>query len=332
MEQLGLREPLPFEVGALYSRRDEIHARFGGPQQGGISPPAQGAYIFLFTGEAGKTHGYSDKWGLDENGGQIYRYYGEGQRGPMEFKRGNLAIRDHVKNGKRLLLFRATGKGQPYRFEGEFFLINYELDPNCPDSDGNIRTGIVFNLAPLDELQFFAPQHRPVAPSAVADEMGIEKTIQQQLVQVRSKQSLFRRRLLTIEKGCRLTGIRDLRFLVASHIKPWSQCETGTERVDGHNGLLLAPHADHLFDKGWITFECDGRLVVSERLPTDVRKLIGLNLKSGLRCGAFDESQQSYLTYHRDHLFEKKVSIDFGEIEEALEVVKDISSAYKQPA
>ena len=331
MEQLGLREPLPFEVGALYSRRDEIHARFDGQRQGGISTPARAPYIFLFTGEAGKTHGYSDTWDQDESGSQIYRYYGEGQRGPMEFRGGNLAIRDHLKNGKRLLLFRSTGKGQPYRFEGEFFLINYDLDLNCPDSEGNIRTGIVFNLAPLDELNFFSPQDRPVALSGVADEISLEKTIQKQIVQVRSKQSLFRRRLLTIEKGCRLTGIRDLRFLMASHIKPWSQCETGTERVDGYNGLLLAPHADHLFDKGWITFEDDGRLVVSEKLPTDVRKLIGLNLKSGRRCGVFDDSQQNYLAYHRDHLFEKKISVDFGEIEEALEVVKDISSAYKQP-
>ena len=330
MEQPGLREPLPFVVGALYSRRDEIHARFDGPRQSGISPPARAPYIFLFTGEAGKTHGYWDKWDQDEDGGQIYRYYGEGQRGPMEFKRGNLAIRDHVKNGKRLLLFRSTGKGHPYRFEGEFFLINTDLDPNCPDSEGNIRTGIVFNLAPLDELNFFPHLHRPVALSGVADEMSIEKTIQRQIVQVRSKQSLFRRRLLTIEKGCRLTGIRDLRFLMASHIKPWSQCETGTERVDGYNGLLLAPHADHLFDKGWITFEDDGRLVVSEKLPADVRKLIGLNLKSGRRCGVFDGSQQNYLAYHRDQLFEKKVSVDFGEIEEALEVVKDITSAYKK--
>ncbi|MBH1674515.1 HNH endonuclease [Stenotrophomonas maltophilia] len=64
--------------------------------------------------------------------------------------------------------------------------------------------------------------------------------------EVRTKQCLFRERLIGIEKGCRLTGIEDLRILRASHIKPWAH-STHSERVDGENGLLLAPHADMLF-------------------------------------------------------------------------------------
>jgi 5-methylcytosine-specific restriction protein A len=75
---------------------------------------------------------------------------------------------------------------------------------------------------------------------------------------------------VNIEKQCRLTGITDLRFLRASHIKPWSKCADGSERVDGSNGLLLSPHADFLFDRGWITFEDDGALICSDHLPKNV--------------------------------------------------------------
>ena len=49
---------VPFKVGALYHRRDEIHARFGGQRQGGISTPKDSPVVILFTGEAGTTHGY----------------------------------------------------------------------------------------------------------------------------------------------------------------------------------------------------------------------------------------------------------------------------------
>jgi len=50
--------------------------------------------------------------------------------------------------------------------------------------------------------------------------------------------------------------------LVASHIKPWRHAEND-ERLNRHNGLMLAPHADFLFDRGFISFS-DGRLLISE--------------------------------------------------------------------
>ena len=134
----------------------------------------------------------------------------------------------------------------------------------------------------------------------------LDDTITQRLVAARRKQALFRRRLLTVEKECRLTGVRDLRFLRASHIKPWAECTTGDERTDGHNGMLLTPHADLLFDRGWITFENSGRLVVAADLPLTIRSRIGLNLHGGRNCGSFTDRQRHYLDYHRHHVFEQK--------------------------
>lgn len=110
---------LPFVVGALYNRRTEIHGPFKGQQQGGISTPPGAPYVFIFTGEAGKAHGYSDFWETDD----VFHYYGEGQKGDMRYVAGNLAVLRHDLNGKRLLLFQAMGKGRPYRFLGEMRLL-----------------------------------------------------------------------------------------------------------------------------------------------------------------------------------------------------------------
>ncbi|WP_158297976.1 HNH endonuclease [Stenotrophomonas maltophilia] len=101
-----------------------------------------------------------------------------------------------------------------------------------------------------------------------------------------------------------MTGIEDLRFLRASHIKPWAD-STHSERVDGENGLLLAPHADLLFDRGWISFSSSGRLLVSSKIPIDVKNRIGLSLNASLRCGVFSQKQQSFLDFHRDIVFDE---------------------------
>jgi hypothetical protein len=47
------------------------------------------------------------------------------------------------------------------------------------------------------------------------------------------------------ESRCRVTGVDDKAHLRASQITPWKDC-TNTEKVHGCNGLLLAPHVDHL--------------------------------------------------------------------------------------
>ena len=301
MGGLTLVNDLPFEVGALYSRRQDIHGRYGGQTQGGISTPSSSPFVILFTGEAGSQHGYMDHW-EQEDGEDILHYYGEGQTGDMQNVRGNRAILEHLKNNKRLLIFQSMGKSQPYRFLGEFrFVYAYE-ESGIPDTKGNLRKAIVFKLKPVEVD--FSPFQNAISESP-APSIDLSSTVSMQFTEARSKQSLFKRRLIYIEKQCRITGISDLRFLRASHIKPWSKCTDGTERVDGSNGLLLSPHADFLFDRGWITFEDTGALVRSAHLPNDVIDRIGLDLKQGRKCGDFFDEQKRYLEFHRNAVFEK---------------------------
>ena len=78
-----------YVIGKLYNRKIDIHDRFGGSRQSGISPSADYPVVFIFTGASGARHGYDDNW--DDIGN--LRYFGQGQVGDMEFIRGNSAIR-----------------------------------------------------------------------------------------------------------------------------------------------------------------------------------------------------------------------------------------------
>jgi len=67
-----------------------------------------------------------------------------------------------------------------------------------------------------------------------------------------SSEELFRHRVAELEPACRVTVLERQQFLVASHIKPWRNCDN-SERLSGANGLLLSPHVDKLFDRHWIS-------------------------------------------------------------------------------
>lgn len=291
---------LLFEVGALYNRQKQIHGVFGGQQQGGISTPKEHPLVIAFTGEAGVSHGYHDFWDDDE----VFHYFGEGQIGDMKYVAGNRAIGEHVKDGKTLVVFQMMGKGRPYRYLGRFMCQSSYVQPGTPDREGQPRSAIVFRLRSLEASLGLAPSETDQAEiDAAIDDVGT--TTRRRETEVRTRQRLFRERLIGIEKGCRLTGIEDLRFLRASHIKPWAD-STHSERVDGENGLLLAPHADLLFDRGWISFSSSGHLLIANDLPTDVQARLGLNLDASLRYGFFSPNQLGFLEFHREAVFGRR--------------------------
>lgn len=130
-----------FEVGETYHRQDEIHRLYGGQRYGGISTPTEHPVVFLFTGESGSKYGYRDEFRPDGT----YWYTGEGQEGDMEMKRGNLAIRNHETEGKKLYLLEAVGEGL-VRYVGEATYLDHHLEER-PDRNGEMRRAIVFELA-----------------------------------------------------------------------------------------------------------------------------------------------------------------------------------------
>ncbi len=116
----------------------------------------------------------------------------------------------------------------------------------------------------------------------------------------RLKQSAYRERLLENMPFCPFTLVADDRILVACHIKPFSKCESDEEKYDSKNGITMTPTYHTLFDLGYISFEDDGRLLVSPFLSNITKNR--LNLKDGDKK-RLQTGSAKYLKYHRDNIF-----------------------------
>lgn len=118
-----------------------------------------------------------------------------------------------------------------------------------------------------------------------------------QLVKARRGQGLFKANVRLYESECRVTHVRSIKHLRASHIKPWKD-SSDLEKIDGANGLLLAPHVDHLFDRGFISFSGEGALLVSPKLDLGVLEKWAISLPKTV--GSFKPKQREFLEYHQD--------------------------------
>ena len=135
---------------------------------------------------------------------------------------------------------------------------------------------------------------------AVVSSPDTSKTEKTALVNARVGQGKYRTNLINYWEGCALTGYADVRFLVASHIKPWRESDNN-ERLDTYNGLLLLPNIDKAFDLGFITFAMAGNIIVSEHLEEADR--LGINHDM---CLKIMSEHQEYMQFHRDVVFERK--------------------------
>ncbi|WP_171130693.1 MULTISPECIES: HNH endonuclease [unclassified Ruegeria] len=137
---------------------------------------------------------------------------------------------------------------------------------------------------------------------AIQNRTDIGVTEKYQLVLSRVGQGQYRKNLEQHEVGCRVTGVTDGRFLTASHIKPWSK-SNDFEKIDGNNGLLLSPHVDRLFDRGYISFEDNGDIILDPSLPVEVISVWGL-LKA-IEKRRLSAKQAVYMSYHRNKILRK---------------------------
>jgi len=155
--------------------------------------------------------------------------------------------------------------------------------------DGDSRAAYLVERAPDPEL--LDDIHD------VESDLDVPETQRIQLAKARVGQGLFRKRVILLDGACRVTGVTDQRLLIASHIKPW-RAATNAERLNGHNGILLSPHIDALFDEHLLTFEDDGRMHVHSSLPRDV--LDRWAIDPGKKTERFRAEQRAFLAHHRE--------------------------------
>ena len=132
----------------------------------------------------------------------------------------------------------------------------------------------------------------------IADDSRVPETDRLAIIRARKGQGLFRERVAKNEPRCRITGVENPAHLIASHIKPWRDA-TNQERLNGENGLLLTPSIDHLFDRGFIGFEDDGRLIISPVAHRPSLQRMGIDTRNLVKVGEFSLGQKQFLDFHR---------------------------------
>jgi putative restriction endonuclease len=157
-----------------------------------------------------------------------------------------------------------------------------------------------FSLQALDLHTAIAVNDQTAMPSF--NRPMLEATEKMVLNKGRLGQSRFRKDVIRLWGSCAVTGFQNITVLKASHIKPWNS-SSDDEKLDPFNGLLLLPNFDTLFDLGLISFEDNGKMLVSRQIAETERQI--LNFRAGVRLRRVFAQNSVYLGHHRNVLFLK---------------------------
>lgn len=237
----------------------------------------------------------------------MYSYTGEGQIGDMHYTKGNLALRDHVKNGRRVFLFEETSRAF-VKFIDELIVFDSDFE-SIPDRNGNLRRGIRFFFhkvgVNLPNRYDLCANETLAAESTHKINYSIpDVTERRGLVTSRVGQGAYRKDIIhRWEYKCAVTGYEKLEVLIASHIVSWKN-STNSERLDVNNGILLSPVYDALFDRHLISFENSGKIILSDLIIDSAFHKIGVTGKEKI-IGLSVENLR-YLEKHRNLIFNRK--------------------------
>lgn len=137
----------------------------------------------------------------------------------------------------------------------------------------------------------------------IEEETSIDDEEKKQLVIARQGQGKYRKALLEECPFCPITLVTDDRLLIASHIKPWVK-SNDSEKLDPKNGFMFTPTYDFLFDRGFISFSNDKKIIISPWLSkmTCSRLNIAPNKQYSMLP---TENREEYLDYHRNNILKK---------------------------
>ncbi|MBM6616984.1 HNH endonuclease [Bacillus suaedaesalsae] len=171
------------------------------------------------------------------------------------------------------------------------------------DSNSNIIYYFEVNLH--DKFKSLLSPKNYMRTMREINRLNISETEKKALVNARNGQGVYKNALLQTMMQCPFTDISERFLLRASHIKPWAESDN-TERLDGYNGLLLSPTYDVLFDRGMISFENNGKLLVSPLLSVDTREKLNLGEGQFYHIANAHGFRNQYLEYHRRFIFKNE--------------------------
>ena len=148
------------------------------------------------------------------------------------------------------------------------------------------------------EEEFGTKEHPKIIEEIYEEDDGKESNIDK----ARKGQGKFRANTLGRAPFCPITLVTDDRILEAAHIKPWKD-SNNLEKLDGNNGIMMTPTIHKLFDRGFISFTDDEKIILSSWVPP--LNFDRLKIKKNQKCNLSIKSKQTYkyLDWHRSNIF-----------------------------
>lgn len=211
------------------------------------------------------------------------------------------------------LIFGMDGGTGDYYFRGAFMEDRSRSDAYTRYFD-RVATKVRLIGNPVTDIELLDDIRAVTGPAINLEEEGIKQETEieklslegkdkEAVIKVRANQGIFREQLLKRYSHCCLCGVKNQSLLVASHIKPWAESES-TEKLDPDNGFLMCPNHDKLFDQGLISFDDEGRIIISDKVDESDRLFMNIRLEMKIKCNLTDGNRK-YLNYHREHVFQK---------------------------
>lgn len=192
-----------------------------------------------------------------------------------------------------------------------YFASGQNFNPIPTDPDYKTRfDNLLSGFGQIDALEL-------AEDLAELEKTPLGSTERETLVKARIGQGQFRSDITSLWRlgeKCPLTNIEIPELLIASHIKPWRDSDD-QERLDPHNGLLLATHVDKLFDRYLLSFRYESdefRVEIHPRVRNAAKNL-GVTQGTRLKTTHLTPSQtQKIACYLAEHYqrFLQRVSSD----------------------
>lgn len=233
-----------FKPGKRY-RRTELHDKYDGQEQSGISPSRKVPIVFIFTGDTAKLYGYEDEF--EDDG--TFHYTGEGQVGDQTMDRGNKAVKQHRQDGRELHVFEKDTDGL-VTYLGQYVYVR-DYPKTLPDRNNEDRQAIKFELRPVEEVEVETEIALPEGSQNPKRKRTTSTSPERNGKLVRDLKRLY-------NDTCQLCGDRrlqgdDIGYSYVHHIKPLGKPHSGPDVPE--NVIVLCPNHHDDFDNGMLTID-----------------------------------------------------------------------------
>lgn len=134
-------------------------------------------------------------------------------------------------------------------------------------------------------------------------DLSDKETTSQVMANVRLNQNKLRINCLERDNHkCILCDLNLDDLLICSHILPWKE---NIGRLDINNVLTLCDLHNALFDKGYISFDNTGKIIISKKIKQS--RIISTLFKNSNNniYNVINKKMKKYLNYHSDNIFKK---------------------------